>query len=69
VSSYETFILHHPLIYCSLLFSMAQEKLLGAIVKETYDSDLFVLEKFPKNARAFYTMIDPQNPVCVFFFF
>jgi nondiscriminating aspartyl-tRNA synthetase len=35
--------------------STENEKQLGAIVKELYDSDLFVLVEYPKGARPFYT--------------
>ena len=36
--------------------STAQEKALGAIVKEKYNSDFFMLERFPMDVRPFYTM-------------
>ncbi|ODQ51305.1 aspartyl-tRNA synthetase [Saitoella complicata NRRL Y-17804] len=34
---------------------------LGALVKERYGTDYFVLDKFPKAVRPFYTMPDPEN--------
>ena len=43
--------------------STAQEKLLGRLVKEKYDTDFYILDKFPLCIRPFYTMPDPSNPV------
>ncbi len=37
------------------------EKNLGAIVKDKFGSDLFVLDKYPKSARPFYTMINSSD--------
>lgn len=37
------------------------EKLLGKIVKEKYDTDFYILYRYPKNARPFYTMPDPED--------
>lgn len=39
----------------------AREKLLGRIVKEKYDTDYFILDKFPMALRPFYTMPDPED--------
>jgi len=39
-----------------------QEKLLGRIVKEKYNTDFFIVDKFPVQLRPFYTMPDPSNP-------
>jgi len=39
-----------------------QEKLLGRLVKEKFDTDFYVLDKFPCNARPFYTMPSPDHP-------
>ena len=36
--------------------STAQEKALGAIVKEKYKTDFYMLERFPMDVRPFYTM-------------
>lgn len=36
--------------------STTNEKLLGKLVKEKYDTDLFILDKFPLDIRPFYTM-------------
>lgn len=37
------------------------EKMLGKIVREKFDTDFYMLYGYPKNARPFYTMIDPNN--------
>jgi len=37
------------------------EKMLGKIVKEKYDTDFYILYRYPKNARPFYTMPDPED--------
>ncbi|KAJ5474435.1 hypothetical protein N7475_004001 [Penicillium sp. IBT 31633x] len=34
---------------------------LGELVKEQYGTDYYVLDKFPRGARPFYTMPDPEN--------
>lgn len=39
----------------------ANEKLLGKLVKEKYQTDFFILDKFPLAVRPFYTMPDPNN--------
>jgi ergosteryl-3beta-O-L-aspartate synthase len=36
-------------------------KALGAVVKETYHTDYYILDKFPASARPFYTMLDPND--------
>lgn len=41
--------------------STPQEKKLGALVKEKYDVDYYILDKYPLAARPFYTMPDPEN--------
>lgn len=43
--------------------STPNEKLLGRLVKAKYDTDFYVLDKFPLAIRPFYTMPDPSNPV------
>jgi aspartyl-tRNA synthetase len=40
----------------------AQEKALGALVRKKFNTDFYVLDKFPSSARPFYTMPDPENP-------
>ncbi|KAM3419308.1 hypothetical protein BST61_g5243 [Cercospora zeina] len=35
---------------------------LGAVVKEKYKTDYYVIDKFPASARPFYAMPDPENP-------
>ena len=37
------------------------EALLGKIVKEKYDTDFYILYRYPKSARPFYTMPDPED--------
>ncbi|XP_030752853.1 aspartate--tRNA ligase, cytoplasmic [Sitophilus oryzae] len=37
------------------------EKLLGRLVKAKYDTDFYILDKYPLAVRPFYTMPDPQN--------
>lgn len=43
--------------------STPNEKLLGRLVKAKYDTDFYILDKFPLAVRPFYTMPDPSNPV------
>lgn len=42
--------------------STPQEKALGAIVRKKYNTDFYILDKFPESARPFYAMEDPENP-------
>ncbi|KAK8213330.1 aspartate--tRNA ligase dps1 [Zalaria obscura] len=35
---------------------------LGKLVKQRYNTDYYILDKFPRSARPFYTMPDPNNP-------
>uniref|UniRef100_A0A2M4BJU8 Aspartate--tRNA ligase, cytoplasmic n=1 Tax=Anopheles marajoara TaxID=58244 RepID=A0A2M4BJU8_9DIPT len=42
--------------------STPSEKLLGRLVKAKYDTDFYILDKFPLAVRPFYTMPDPTNP-------
>ena len=41
--------------------STPNEKLLGRLVKAKYNTDFFILDKFPLAVRPFYTMPDPEN--------
>ena len=41
--------------------STPNEKLLGRLVKAKYDTDFYMLDKFPLAIRPFYTMPDPNN--------
>ncbi|KAJ6522000.1 hypothetical protein B0H19DRAFT_1277545 [Mycena capillaripes] len=41
--------------------STPAEKKLGALVKEKYDTDFYILDKFPLAVRPFYTMPDPDD--------
>ena len=38
------------------------EKQLGKIVREKYETDFCMLYGYPTNARPFYTMLDPNDP-------
>lgn len=42
--------------------STPQEKALGALVRKKFNTDFYVLDKFPVDARPFYAMPDPENP-------
>lgn len=42
--------------------STPSEKLLGKIIRAKYDTDFYMLDKYPLAVRPFYTMPDPQNP-------
>ena len=42
--------------------STTNEKRLGRIVREKYDTDYFIIDKFPMALRPFYTMPDPEDP-------
>lgn len=41
--------------------STPMEKLLGRLVKAKYDTDFYILDKYPLAVRPFYTMPDPNN--------
>ncbi|OQV23324.1 Aspartate--tRNA ligase, cytoplasmic [Hypsibius exemplaris] len=41
--------------------STPNEKLLGKLVRAKYDTDFFILDKYPLAVRPFYTMPDPNN--------
>ena len=42
--------------------STENEKLLGKLVRDKYDTDFYILDKFPLAIRPFYTMPDAENP-------
>lgn len=42
--------------------STPQEKALGALIKKKFNTDFYVLDKFPEGARPFYAKEDPKNP-------
>ncbi|XP_073974632.1 aspartyl-tRNA synthetase [Rhodnius prolixus] len=42
--------------------STPDEKLLGRLVRAKYDTDFYILDKYPLAVRPFYTMPDPENP-------
>ncbi|KAK4155330.1 aspartyl-tRNA synthetase [Chaetomidium leptoderma] len=41
--------------------STPQEKALGALIRKKYNTDFYVLDKFPESARPFYAKEDPAN--------
>ncbi|XP_037088967.1 aspartate--tRNA ligase, cytoplasmic-like [Pollicipes pollicipes] len=41
--------------------STPNEKLLGRLVRAKYDTDFFILDKYPLAVRPFYTMPDPKD--------
>lgn len=43
-------------------FSTPTEKHLGKLIKEKYNVDYYIVDKFPASARPFYTMPDPNDP-------
>ena len=42
-------------------FDTPTEKRLGRLVKEKYNTDYYILDKFPTAVRPFYTMPDPED--------
>ena len=38
------------------------EKELGRLVKEKYNTDVFLLDRYPSSVRPFYTMVDAEDP-------
>lgn len=42
--------------------STENEKTLGRLVKEKYDTDFYMLYGYPSAIRPFYTMLDPNDP-------
>lgn len=42
-------------------FSTAHERRLGSIVKDKYQTDFFIIERFPLRLRPFYTMADAED--------
>ncbi|KAG8970692.1 aspartate--tRNA ligase dps1 [Tulasnella sp. 419] len=42
--------------------STENERLLGKLVREKYDTDYYILDKFPLAVRPFYTMPDANDP-------
>jgi aspartyl-tRNA synthetase len=47
----------------STVASTENEKRLGRIVRAKYETDYFIIDKFPMELRPFYTMPDPNDPV------
>ena len=48
-----------------MFISTEKEKTLGKLVKEKYNTDFYIIDKFPLEVRPFYTMPDPNNNVCL----
>lgn len=42
--------------------STLNEKKLGEIIKEKYNTDFYIMDKYPSAVRPFYTMLDQNNP-------
>lgn len=42
--------------------STTVEKQLGELVRQKYDTDFYILHRYPKGARPFYTMPAPDDP-------
>jgi aspartyl-tRNA synthetase len=38
------------------------EKAVGKIIKEKYDTDFYIIYGYPTDARAFYSMPNPNEP-------
>lgn len=53
------------MVYDPLFISTPMEKQLGRLVKEKYNTDFYILDKFPLAIRPFYTMPDAKNPVYI----
>jgi aspartyl/asparaginyl-tRNA synthetase len=53
---------HAGISLIASLLSTVNEKRLGRIVKAKYDTDYFIIDKFPMALRPFYTMPDPDDP-------
>lgn len=43
-------------------FNAEKERILGRAVYEKYDTDFYIIDKFPTHIRPFYSMVDPANP-------
>jgi aspartyl-tRNA synthetase len=43
-------------------FSTPQEKLLGKLVRAKYNTDFYIVDKYPMAVRPFYTMPCPKDP-------
>ncbi|KAH8835801.1 hypothetical protein DL96DRAFT_1694003 [Flagelloscypha sp. PMI_526] len=60
------FVFHSPTFSVKNSFSFStsteNEKRLGRIVRKKYETDYFIIDKFPMELRPFYTMPDPDDP-------
>lgn len=45
--------------------STTNEKALGKLVKAKYNTDFYIMDKYPLAVRPFYTMPDPENPTTI----
>lgn len=41
--------------------STPQEKALGALIRQKFNTDFYVIDKFPEGARPFYAKLAPEN--------
>jgi len=62
ISGNEDIILRAPELMM-LKLSTENEKRLGRLIKTRYDTDYYIIDKFPMALRPFYTMPDPEDPV------
>ena len=54
---------HHLVYQLNTNFSTENEKRLGRLIKAKYDTDYYIIDKFPMALRPFYTMPDSEDPV------
>ncbi|CAJ1437457.1 unnamed protein product [Effrenium voratum] len=47
---------------CIVFSFITLPQLLGIIIHKTHGEDLYIIDKFPKEVRPFYTMPDPEDP-------
>ena len=45
--------------------SIPQEKAVSAIIRDKYQTDFYIIDKFQESAQPFYTMLDPKNPAVI----
>jgi aspartyl-tRNA synthetase len=48
-------------VQCPDDINTADEKQIGVMVKEKFNSDIVIIDKYPKNARPFYSTLCPEN--------
>jgi len=59
------FSLQRYYILMKHILSTENERRLGRLIKTKYDTDYYIIDKFPMALRPFYTMPDPEDPVRV----